>query len=77
MSRRLIEKAALLPYLENVSDGILAIDLLLHDTILIHTNRGENIQDSLVHGFQTINDERHSDLLPPRDTFLRGPTPVL
>ena len=63
-------------YLEDVGNGVLAVNLLLHDTILVHTDGSKNIQDSLVHGLQTIDDERHGNLLPSRSALLRSPTPV-
>lgn len=45
-----------LAYLKDMSDGILSIDLLFHDTVLVHANGGQNIQDGFVHGLETIDD---------------------
>jgi len=42
-------------YLEDMSNGILPIDLFFHDTILIYTNCGQDIQDGLVHGLETVD----------------------
>lgn len=59
-----------------MSDGILSVNLLFHDTILIHANRGEKIQDGLVHRLETVDDQRDSDSLPTRATFLCVLPPV-
>lgn len=64
-------------YLEDMSYGIFAIDLFLHNTILVYTDRSENVQDTLVHWFKPIYNKSHDNLLPSRSAFLRGPTPVL
>lgn len=56
---------------------ILAIHLFLHHTILIDAHSGQNVKDSLVHGLETINNERDSDLLPARVALLGVPPPVL
>lgn len=64
-------------YLEDMRDRVLFIDLLLHDTILIHTDRRQNIKHTLVHGFQAVDDESHGDLLPAGDTLLCAAPPVL
>lgn len=58
-------------------DSVLSIDLLLHDTILVNADSSENIQDGLVHGFKTIDDEGNGDLLPPWDAFFGTTAPVL
>ena len=42
-------------YLENVGNGVLAIDLLLHDSILVNTHGGEEIENTLVHRLKTID----------------------
>ena len=59
-----------------MSDGILSIDLLFHDTVLVYTDRGQNIQDGLVHGLEAIDNQSDSDPLPTGATFLCGPLPV-
>ena len=63
-------------YLEYVGDGILSIDLLFHDTVLVYTDSGQNIQDGLVHGLEAIDDQSDGDPLPTRAAFLCGPLPV-
>lgn len=55
---------------------ILAIHLFLHHTILIDAHSGQNVKDSLVHGLETINNERDSDLLPARVALLGVPPPI-
>lgn len=75
--QRLSQNRRRLAYLENVRDSVLSVDLFLHDTILIHTDSGQNIQHSLVHGLETVNDECHGDLLPSRHALLRRPAPIL
>lgn len=44
-----------LTHLENMSHGVLSINLLLHDTILVDTNCRENVQYGLVHLIKTID----------------------
>ena len=56
---------------------ILAINLFLHDTVLINTDSCEKVQDSFVHCFQTINNKGNGDSLPARNTFLGAAPPVL
>ena len=63
-------------YFEDVSDSILSIDLLFHDTVLVYTDCGQKIQDGLVHGLETVDNQCDGDPLPTRVTFLCGPPPV-
>ena len=63
-------------HLEDMSDGILSIDLFFHDTVLVYADRGQKIQDGLVHGLETVDNQSDSDPLPTGVTFLRGPLPV-
>jgi hypothetical protein len=62
--------------LEDMSDGILSVDLLFHNTVLIYTDRGQNIQNGLVHRLETVDNQSDSDPLPARATLLCGPPPV-
>ena len=55
--------------LENVRDRVFAINLLLHDTVLIDTDGCEDIQHRLVHRLQTIDDERDGDPLPAWNAY--------
>ena len=64
-------------HLENVGNGILAVDLLLHHTILVDADRGENVEHGLVHRLETIDNQSDGNLLPSGNTFLRRPAPVL
>lgn len=64
-------------YLKNVSHGVFAVDLLLHDTILVDTDCRQDIQDGLVHGFKTVDNEGDGDPLPTWDALLCAPPPVL
>lgn len=47
-----------------MSNGLLAVNILLHDSILIDTNRRKDIQRLLVAGINTVKDEANDDLLP-------------
>lgn len=60
-----------------MSHRILLVDFLFHDTILVNANGGQNVQNTLVHGIQAINDKRHRDLLPSRIAFFSALPPVL
>jgi hypothetical protein len=51
-------------------DGVLAVNLLLHDTILVHANCCQNIQHALVHFVKPVHNKGHSDLLPVGETLL-------
>lgn len=64
-------------YLKDVSHGVLAVDLLLHYTILVDTDCRQDIEDGFVHSLKTIDDEGDCDPLPTGDTLLRAPPPVL
>ena len=55
--------------LKDVGDGILAIHLLLHDTILVDANRSQDIQNTLVHLVEPVHNEGDGDLLPVRKTL--------
>lgn len=60
-----------------MGDGVLAINLLFHHTILVNTNGSEDIKHALVHGLKTIYNQRYSDLLPCGIAFLSRLSPEL
>ena len=62
--------------LEDMCYSVLVIDFLFHDTILVDTNRSENIKYRLVHSLETVDNQRHRDALPSSDTFLSGTLPI-
>jgi hypothetical protein len=63
--------------LEDVGNGLLAVNLLLHDAILVDTYGGEDVQNILVHVVEAVDDEGDSDLLPAGVALLGATTPVL
>ena len=63
-------------YLKDVGNSVLSVNLLLHDSILVYANRGENIQDGFVHGLETVDNQGNGDPLPAGATFLCMPLPV-
>ena len=63
-------------HLEDMSNSIFSVDLLFHNTVLVYADRGQKIQDGLVHGLETIDNQSDGDPLPTGATFLRGPPPV-
>lgn len=56
--------------LEDVSNSLLSINILLDDTILEDTNSGEDIQSVLVSLFNTVENQTDNDLLPGRSTLV-------
>ena len=64
-------------YLKDVGDGVLSINLLLHDTILVDTNGRQKIQHALVHWLETIDNECDGNLLPSWFTLFCVPAPEL
>ena len=76
-----------------MSDSLFAIDLSLHDVVLVdtaaYTIRGalaherafshgtENIKDVLVAGIDTVKDQRNNDPLPSGPAFFSGSSPEL
>lgn len=50
--------------LENVRSGLLAVNVPLHDTVLVDTNGGQEIKRALVAGVDTIENEANDNLLP-------------
>ena len=55
---------------ENVSHGFLTVDVLLHDAVLIYSNRREYIKDVLVDLIDAIKDQTDHDLLPSRAALI-------
>lgn len=68
---------AWLTHLEDVSNRLFTINLLLHDTVLIYSHGSQYIEDCLVHRLETVNNERNGDPLPAGDTLFRTAAPVL
>jgi hypothetical protein len=54
----------------DVSDSLLAVDILLHDTILVDTDGSEQIERALVAGVDTVENKAHDNLLPSRTTLV-------
>lgn len=59
-----------------MGNGVLSVDLLFHNAILIYTNCGENIQDGFVHGLETVDNQGDGNPLPTGATFLCMSFPV-
>src|ERR1700753_698019 len=53
-----------------MSSGLSAINVFLHDTVLVDTNCGENIQSSLVTWVNTVENEADDNLLPSWATLV-------
>lgn len=54
----------------NVSNGLISINILLHDTILVDTDSGEQIERALVARVNTVENKAHDNLLPSRTTLV-------
>jgi hypothetical protein len=52
-----------------MSNGVLSIDVFLHDAVLIDSDSGKYIKHALVHRFQTVDNKGDCDLLPSRTTL--------
>lgn len=63
-------------YLKDMSHRVFTVDLFLHNTILVDSDRRQDIQDRLIHGLKTVDNKGDRNPLPPWDTFLRAPPPV-
>ena len=50
--------------------GLFSIDITFHDTILVDTDGGQDIQDLLVTGVDTVEDQGDDDLLPGGTTLV-------
>jgi hypothetical protein len=47
-----------------VSNRLLAVNVLLHDSVLEDTNRGQHVQGALVAGVDTVENQADDNLLP-------------
>lgn len=56
--------------LENMSRGLLAVDVTLHDTILVNADGGKQVESALVARVDTIEDETDDNLLPRGATLV-------
>jgi hypothetical protein len=54
----------------NVSDGLLAVNVPLHDTILVDTDGGKKVKSALVAGVDTVEDQADDNLLPSRTALV-------
>jgi hypothetical protein len=50
----------------DVSDRLLAVNVLLHDTVLVDADRRQQVEGALVAGVDAVEDEAHDNLLPGR-----------
>ncbi|KAI6748967.1 hypothetical protein HG531_007914 [Fusarium graminearum] len=55
---------------EDVGNGLLAVDILLDDTILVNTYGGKYIKGVLVSLINTVENQADNDLLPSRATLV-------
>jgi phosphoribosylformylglycinamidine (FGAM) synthase-like enzyme len=53
-----------------VSDSLLAVNVLLHDTILVDTDGCKQVEGALVAGVDTVENKADHDLLPSRTTLV-------
>lgn len=53
-----------------MSDGLVSVNVLLHDTILVDTHGGEQIKSTLVAGVDTVENKADDNLLPSRATLV-------
>lgn len=47
-----------------MSNSLLAVNILLHDSVLVDTNRGQHIQSALVARIDTVENQADNNLLP-------------
>jgi hypothetical protein len=50
----------------DMGNGLVSVNVLLHDTILVYTDSREQVERALVAGVDTVEDEAHDNLLPSR-----------
>src|SRR5690606_32754179 len=55
---------------KDMSYRLLVVDVLLHNTVLIYPNRGEDIEDVLVDLVDAIEDQTDHNLLPGRTVVI-------
>ena len=56
--------------LEHVRDGLLAVDVALHDAVLVDADGGEHVEGVLVAGIDAVEDHGDDDLLPGRTALV-------
>jgi signal recognition particle GTPase len=54
----------------NVSNGLLAVNIALHDTILVDTDGRKQVESTLVARIDTVKNKAHDNLLPSRTTLV-------
>ncbi len=54
----------------NMGNGLFSVDITLHDTILIDTDGGQEIEGALVAGVDTVENKADHDLLPSWATLV-------
>ncbi|KAI6752785.1 hypothetical protein HG530_013537 [Fusarium avenaceum] len=55
---------------KDMSNGLLAVDILLDNTVLVNTNSRKDIEGVLVSLIDTVENQAHNDLLPSRPTLV-------
>ena len=53
-----------------MSNGLLSIDIALHDTILVDTNGSEQVEGALVARIDTVKNKADDNFLPSRATLV-------
>ena len=48
----------------NVGNSLVSVDILLHDTVLVNTDGGEQVESALVARVDTVENQADNDLLP-------------
>ena len=64
-------------HLKDVRHGRFVVNGFFEHTVLIDTNRGQEVKDASVHGSYPIGNDGDHDPLPAWSTFLGGTSPVL
>ena len=54
----------------NVGNSLISVDIFLHDTVLVNTDGGEQVESALVARVDTVENEAHDNLLPSRTTLV-------
>ena len=55
---------------DNVSNRLVSVNVLLHDTVLVDTDSREQIKGALVAGVDTVENQAHDNLLPSWTTLV-------
>ena len=53
-----------------MSNGLISVNVLLHDTVLVDADSGEQVESTLVAGVNTVENQAHDDLLPGRTALV-------